>query len=126
MRRRNRAISKSGTGYSKNLINRKSIDLNHFCIENAESTFMIKVAGDSMIGAGINDGDHIIVSRECNDIENKIVVAAINDKLAVKRFSKKNSKITLHSENSEYPPISVGSRDKLEIWGVVTNILKDM
>jgi DNA polymerase V len=105
--------------------NHQTLDLNHLCIINPDSTFMIKVDGDSMIGAGINDGDHIIVSRECSDIENKIVVAAINNNLAVKRFSKQNSEVILHSANADYPPISVSSKDKLEIWGVVTNVLKD-
>lgn len=103
----------------------KALDLNIECLDNPDSTFIIKVNGDSMIGAGINDGDHIIVSRECSDFENKIVVAAINNKLAVKRFSKQNSEVILHSANADYLPISVSSKDKLEIWGVVTNVLKD-
>ena len=66
------------------------LDLNELLIKNPPATFFVKVAGDSMTGAGINDGDILIVDRSIEATNRKIVIAAVNGELTVKRLVKKN------------------------------------
>ena len=66
--------------------------------------FALKVEGNSMIGAGINDGDYVIVKQQPTAENGEIVVSLINDEATVKRFYKDNNKITLKAENPDIKP----------------------
>jgi SOS-response transcriptional repressor LexA len=93
--------------------------------ENAsENTFMIKVKGSSMINAGIEDGDTLVV-KKTEQIENgNIVIAEINGKLAVKRVHSSNGQLTLHSENKNFAPIKILKDDMFRIRGIVSMVIK--
>jgi DNA polymerase V len=99
------------------------LDLNKFLISNPPATFFVRATGDSMIGAGIYPDDILVVDRSIDPKEGKIVIAALDGDLTVKRFSKYNGKIVLKSENKEYPNIIVAGTTELVIWGVVTCVL---
>ncbi|MBO7215241.1 MAG: transcriptional repressor LexA [Clostridia bacterium] len=86
-----------------------------------EETFMLKVKGESMIKAGILDGDKIIVKRQETANNGDIVVALIEDSATVKRFYKKDGKIILHPENDFMEDIVV---DEVTILGVVTGLTR--
>ena len=101
----------------------KSLDLNEHLIKNPSATFFVRVSGDSMVGAGIHDGDTLIVDRSIEPTNNKIVVAAIDGQLTVKRILKKTNKIFLMPENEKYSPIELSESNDITIWGVVTTVL---
>ena len=98
------------------------IDLNKQLIKNPEYTFYVRVAGDSMIDAGINDGDILIVERSITLKNNMIIIAVIDGELTVKRFLKRRGKVTLIAENPDYNDIDI-SHQELSTWGVVTYII---
>lgn len=97
----------------------RPLDLNDLLIENPTSTFFTRVSGDSMEGAGIFDGDYLVVDRSVPAAKGKIVVAAVFGELVVKRLSQHQSKMALVSENEAYEPIIINDQEDVFIWGVV-------
>ena len=104
----------------------KRIDLNEELIQHREATFFLRVRGHSMINAGIDDGDELIVDRAIAPEHNRIVVAAVDGELTVKRFYRRNGIIKLIAENPHYPDIEFKSEQEMMIWGVVTRIIKSV
>jgi DNA polymerase V len=84
----------------------------------------MRVSGNSMLGAGINDKDVIIVDRSKEALPGKIVVAVLDGELTVKRLEKSRNGYVLVPENPQYQPITVQSEQELVIWGVVTGIVR--
>ena len=101
----------------------KKLDLNELLIKQPEATFFAKASGDSMIGAGIHDGDMLIVDRSITASDGRIVTAVLNGELTVKRFKLLGRTAQLHSENSKYTPITLHEGDNVSIWGMVTNVI---
>ena len=101
----------------------KKLDLNELLIKQPEATFFAKASGDSMIGAGIHDGDMLIVDRSITASDGRIVIAVLNGELTVKRFKLLGRTAQLHSENSKYTQITLHEGDNVSIWGVVTNVI---
>jgi DNA polymerase V len=98
----------------------KRIDLNDHLIRNKEATFIFKVKGDSMVGAGIYEGDALVIDRSIEAKHNNIVLAVLNNEFTVKRLYRRGGVVKLVAENNLYPPIVVKSGEDLSIWGVVT------
>nr|WP_311195299.1 translesion error-prone DNA polymerase V autoproteolytic subunit [Thiomicrorhabdus immobilis] len=96
------------------------LDLNEKLIRNKEATFLLSVQGDSMKDAGILDGDILVVDRSIQPQDGKIVIAALDGELTVKRLSIKSTGTWLVPENDNYPPILVRESSDILIWGVVT------
>jgi len=88
-----------------------------------EKTFALQVKGDSMIGAGIMDGDRVIVKHQATAENGDIVCAVIEGEATLKRFFKKNGTITLKAENEKYAPITV-SAGEFRIAGRVVGLLR--
>lgn len=90
-------------------------------ITHPSTTFVVRVAGDSMTGAGIFDGDLLLVDRSLSAQDGDVVIAALDGELTVKRLllGKPGSAPTLHPENPAYPDIRVRGEQDLVIWGVV-------
>lgn len=100
------------------------LDLNEYLIKRPSSTFLVRVSGQSMIKAGIHDGDLLTVDRSITPTEGKIVVAVINGECTVKRIQYKNNILHLLPENDAYKPIIIKEfSDSVFIWGVVTNVI---
>lgn len=99
------------------------LDLNAHLIKHPGSTFFLIASGDSMIAAGINSGDLLIVDKSIEPKHGKIVIAAINGELTVKRLSKTSQGILLLPANDAYPAIEVQDPQELVIWGVVTYVV---
>ncbi|WP_131764373.1 LexA family protein [Legionella drozanskii] len=99
------------------------LDLNHYLINHPAATFMVRASGDSMTDVGIQSGDLLVVDRSINVTHGKIVIAAINGELTVKRLSKRNGRILLMPENNQYPPIDITDEQDLVIWGVVIHVI---
>lgn len=86
-----------------------------------EDTFILRVKGDSMVNAGILNGDKIVVKRQNTALNGDIVVALIDDCATVKRFFIKNGNIVLHPENDAYDDIIVSDA---KILGVVDGLIR--
>ena len=78
------------------------LDLNDYLIKNPPATFIVRVAGDSMTGAGIHEGDLLIVDRSIEPAHNKVVIAIVDGQLTVKRLKIKQGKLSLEPENDNY------------------------
>ncbi|HPR31456.1 MAG TPA: translesion error-prone DNA polymerase V autoproteolytic subunit [Prolixibacteraceae bacterium] len=100
------------------------IDLNTELIKNPSSTFFGKVNGDSMIDAGIGNGDLIVIDKSIEPRNNSIVVCIIDGEFTVKRFRKTSDGCFLIPENKKYPPIKVTTENDFRIWGTVTYSIK--
>ena len=99
------------------------VDLNTHLIKNAPATFIIRVQGKSMTNVGIYDGDILIVDRSLNPKSGKIVIAAIDGQLTVKRLSKTSKGLYLKAENDQYQAIKINDASDVVIWGVVTSVI---
>lgn len=101
-----------------------ALDLNAYLVRNPAATFMVKVGGDSMIGAGIADGDLLVVDRSEEAAHGKIVVAVLDGELTVKRLHIRKDVRLLVPENPKYKPLRIESGQELQLWGVVTGVIK--
>lgn len=99
------------------------LDLNQLLIENPSATFFLRVKGSSMVGAGIMDGDIIVVDRSIIATDRSIVVAVVDGELTIKRLHFVHGRPELHAENPEFAPIRFKDGQELSIWGVVTNAI---
>jgi DNA polymerase V len=96
----------------------KPLDLNKVLIKRPASTFLFRVTGDSMTGAGIHSGDVLVVDRAEKPKDGKVVVATVNGEWTVKRLGYKTKKILLLPDNPNHKPIPVNEYDELRIFGV--------
>jgi len=101
----------------------QKLDLNEFLIPHPTSTFFVRVAGDSMINASINNNDILIVDRSLEVTSGKIIIAIVNGELTVKRLVKNHTSCQLIAENSDYQPIEITEDSEFEVWGVVTSVI---
>jgi len=101
-----------------------NIDLNKHLIKNPSTTFYGKVRENSMIDAGIHDGDLLIIDKSLEPTNNKIAVCFIDGEFTVKRIKIEKDCIWLVAENQNYSPIKVTQDNNLIIWGIVINVIK--
>lgn len=100
------------------------LDLNDYLIKHPAATFFVRVAGYSMLNAGIHENDILIVDRSVKPELGKVVVAAVNGELTVKRLAKnKQGVLCLMPENPDFFPIEIKEAEEVTIWGVVTNVI---
>ncbi|MFK7968624.1 MAG: LexA family protein [Rickettsiaceae bacterium] len=102
------------------------IDINSLLIKNPHTTFCVKVSGLSMIGAGIYEGDILIVDSSISPVEGKIIIAALDGMLTVKRLGLINKKPYLLPENPNFDPIPVLENSEIYTWGVVVSIVRNL
>ncbi|GIK61804.1 MAG: transcriptional repressor LexA [Ignavibacteriota bacterium] len=93
-------------------------------LKKVEDAFALRVKGDSMINAGINDRDLVIVSPKEQAKNGDIVVAMLNDETTVKKFEYINNKIRLIAENNSYKPIDVKTTDEFRLIGKVKGVVR--
>lgn len=104
-----------------------SLDFNRDLIKHPEATFYGRVCGDSMIEAGINDGDIAVIDKSREPHNGSIVVAFINKEFTIKYLDathKDEGYIELRPANSKYKPIRIDQTDDFEVWGVVVYTIK--
>ncbi|MFV5374577.1 LexA family protein [Acinetobacter calcoaceticus] len=121
------AIEKVSAGFpspAQDYIDR-SIDMNEHLIKNEEATFIVRVASLSMINAGIDINDELIVDRSLDAKHGDIVIALIDDDFTVKRLMIDEKGKWLKAENPDFKNIYLQEGQELTVWGVVTFILKN-
>jgi len=101
-----------------------NIDLNKHLIKNPSTTFYGRVSGNSMIDAGIHDGDLLVIDKSLDPENNKIAVCFIDGEFTVKRIQIEKDTVWLLAENKDYKPIKVTKENEFIIWGIVINVIK--
>jgi len=100
------------------------ISLDKELVKNKDATFYARVDGDSMIGAGLEDGDLLVIDRSLNPENGKIAVCLIDGDFTVKRIKKEKHKLFLAPENKKYKKIEIKEENELIIWGIVEYVIK--
>jgi len=100
------------------------ISLDRLVVRNKEATFYARANGNSMTGAGIDDGDILVIDRSLPPAHHKIAVCYLDGEFTVKRIRKEGDRVWLMPENPAYPPIAVHEGNELIVWGVVTFVVK--
>jgi DNA polymerase V len=101
------------------------LDLNAEFIKHPSATFLVTATGESMVDVGIFSGDILIVDKSLDPVDGKIVIAALNGELTVKRLSRKNGKVLLVPANPKFQPIDITDEQDVVIWGVVTRVIHE-
>ena len=99
------------------------LDLNRLLFRHPASTFLARVSGDSMIGAGIHPGDLVAVDRALRAAHGSIVVAVVEGEHTIKRLQMRAGNAWLVAENTRYPSVAVDHSTGLVVWGVVTHVI---
>ena len=102
------------------------ISLDKELVKNKEATFYARVSGESMIGAGLDNGDLLVIDRSQNPENGKIAVCLIDGEFTVKRIKKEKNKFYLMPENKTYRSIEIGEENELIIWGIVQYVIKKL
>ena len=102
------------------------LDLNRHLIKHPAATFFVRVAGDSMIDAGIHPGDILVVDRALEPQDSNVVIAVIDGELTVKRISQRHGKLFLMPDNEAYQPLEILAEMEFEVWGVVTSVIHSL
>lgn len=103
-----------------------TLDLNELCVRHPAATYFIRARGESMLGAGIGDGDVLVVDRSLAARNGDIIIAAVNGAFTVKRLEKRGNAVRLLPENPAFSPISLTPGMQAEFFGVVTHVVKQL
>lgn len=104
--------------------NKSKISLDEELIRNKDETFFARVSGQSMIGAGLDDNDLLVIDRSIPPTNNKIAVCFLDGEFTVKRLRVDGPEVWLQPENPDYPIIKITPENNFLIWGIVTNVIK--
>ena len=102
------------------------IDLNEALIRHPSSTFFLRVSGDSMIDAGIHDGDLLVVDRSLEARPVQVVVAVLDGAFTLKRLARHRGRLRLEAANSAYPPLELHRCGDVQIWGVAIHVIHSL
>ena len=100
------------------------LSLDSELIKNKEATFFARVSGQSMIDAGLNDNDLLVIDRSLPPAHNRIAVCFLDGEFTVKRLKVEGDEVWLQPENKQYKPIKITPENDFVIWGIVTNVIK--
>lgn len=99
------------------------LDLHRHLVRNEAATFFLRAHGESMLGAGIHDGDLLVVDRSMEAGNRKVVIAALEGELTVKRLLRREGRVLLAPENPQFSPVDITENEFVHIWGVVTYVV---
>lgn len=100
------------------------LSLDEVLVKNKLSTFFARVSGQSMIGAGLDDNDLLVIDRSLEPAHNRIAVCFLDGEFTVKRLKVDKDGVWLQPENPDYPIIKITEENDFVIWGIVTNVIK--
>lgn len=103
----------------------RTLDLNELCIQHPSATFFVRAQGDSMVEAGINSGDVLVVDRSLTAKHGDIIIASIHGELTVKELELRPNAL-LRPRNKAYPVIPISEESEFEVFGVVTSVVRNL
>ena len=104
----------------------RGIDLNEQLIMNKPATFFFRMNSEAMTGAGLHPGDVLIVDRSLKAANGKIIVAAVDGEMMVRRLAQTMNKLSLLPENPKFRATDVNEFSAYQCWGVVTCVIHIM
>lgn len=104
----------------------RGIDLNEQLVRNKPATFFMRVKGSSMVQAGIDSGDIVIVDRSLTPSNGKIVIAVLDGEMLIRRYERTFNTLRLVPASTALSPLEVNELQDCSIWGVVTYIIKEL
>ncbi len=104
--------------------NSEALDLHRLCVRPPAATYFVRARGESMLGAGIADGDILVVDRSERARNGDIIIAALDGEFTVKRLEKIGQEVRLLPENPAFSPIIIRPGMDAEFFGVVTSVVK--
>mgnify|MGYP003669812236 CR=1 FL=1 len=102
------------------------ISLDKELIKNPDATFFARVSGESMTGAGLENNDLLIIDRSIEPTHNRIAVCFLDGEFTVKRLKVEGNTVWLQPENPNYKSIKITEENDFLIWGIVTNVIKEV
>ena len=99
------------------------LSLDDYLVPNPDATFFVRASGDSMTGAGIHDGDLLIIDRSIEVKSNHIVLAVVDTEFTIKRLIKEGDQIILKPENKKFKNMVITSEQNFMVWGVVVHVI---
>lgn len=102
----------------------RPLDFNELLIENPAATFAVRIAGESMTGAGLFPGDIAIVDRARTPVPGNVVLALLDGEFTIKRYRMRGGSVLLQAENPAYPDLVVPEEAAFEVWGVITRAIR--
>jgi DNA polymerase V len=103
-----------------------TLDLNRYVIKNPASTFYARIVGDSMEGAGISDGDIVVIDKSLEPKNGNIAVCFIDGEFTLKRILLDKDHLWLQPANPKFKPIEITEENHFVVWGIVTYIIKEL
>lgn len=103
-----------------------TLSLDELCVRHPAATYFIRARGESMLGAGIGDGDVLVVDRSLPAHDGDIIIAAVDGAFTVKRLEKRGKAVRLLPENPAFSPITLTPGMQAEFFGVVTYVVKQV
>ena len=100
------------------------ISLDVELVKNRDATFYARVSGDSMIEAGLDDGDLLVIDRSLDPKNGKIAVCLVDGEFTVKKIKREKNRLLLMPQNKKYKPIEIKEENELIIWGIVEYVIK--
>ena len=110
----------------------RRIDLNEQLIRHPDATFIMRAAGQDMRGAGIDDGDVLLVDRALSPQHGSVIIAVVDGELVCRRLEQpmdargRTTGTRLVADESAVAPVAISAETPLEVWGVVTNVIKSL
>lgn len=102
----------------------QAIDLNKELVKHPAATFYGRVVGDSMIDAGVDEGDILVIDRSLTAKDGDMAVCFVDGEFTLKYLRMKDNELTLVPANPNYPQIHISEGVEFRMWGVVTYIIK--
>lgn len=99
----------------------EEIDLQRLLIVNRPATFLVRVAGDSMMGKQLHDGDLAVVDRSLSPRPGDVVVVDIDGERSFKVWNPRRGRVELDFANPRYPAFALPRDAEVEVWGVVSS-----
>lgn len=103
-----------------------TLDLNDLCIRHPAATYFVRARGESMVNAGIGDGDVLVVDRSLTAVHGDIIIASVAGEFTVKRLYKRGDVVRLMPENELFSPIDITPELGAEFFGVVTYVIRKL
>lgn len=102
------------------------LDLNEILTRHPQAAFLMRIAGDSMRGAGVEDGDLALVDRALTATHGQVVIAILNDEFVCRRLHRRGADVRLQSADPACADWAPGDGEELQIWGVVTHVVRPL
>jgi DNA polymerase V len=102
------------------------LDLNEILLRNPLASYLMRIVGDSMGAAGVLDGDLALVDRAIEAAHGHVVIAVVDGEFVCRRLHRQGRDVRLRSAHEGVPDWVPGADDTLEIWGVVTHVVRPL